>query len=155
MSQDFAIRSACLATDLEPLVRFNLAIAMETEAKQLDAEVLRRGLTTLMENEQLGFYLVAESAGEVIGSLMVTKEWSDWRNGVFWWIQSVYVAAPFRRRGVYRALYEQVQQRAANHNVCGFRLYVERNNVVAQKTYESMGMHETPYKMYEQGWSTE
>ena len=80
---------------------------------------------------------------------MITKEWSDWRNGVFWWIQSVYVEADYRRQGVFRSLYRRVEELASDHNVCGFRLYVEKENAAAQSTYANLGMHETPYKMFE------
>ena len=82
---------------------------------------------------------------------MITTEWSDWRNGVFWWIQSVYVRGACRRQGVFRRLYADIQQRAkTDPHVCGFRLYVERNNAVAQQTYASLGMTETAYKMFQQ-----
>jgi ribosomal protein S18 acetylase RimI-like enzyme len=110
----------------------------------------------LLRDERYGFYVVAEycasaDSREVAGSLMVTYEWSDWRNGVFWWIQSVYVKPEFRRQGVYRRLYEFIKQRAAQEsNVCGFRLYVEKENRIAQATYERLGMTETYYKMFEE-----
>jgi ribosomal protein S18 acetylase RimI-like enzyme len=105
----------------------------------------------LIAQPALGFYLVAEMQGEVVGCLMVTTEWSDWRNGRFWWIQSVYVPAAWRRRGVFRALYGHVTSAAAREpDVCGVRLYVERENAVAQSTYRSLGMSETDYLLFEQ-----
>jgi ribosomal protein S18 acetylase RimI-like enzyme len=102
----------------------------------------------------LGFYLVAEAAdGQVAGSLMVTTEWSDWRNGRFWWIQSVYIQPDWRRRGVFRALYRHLTEIAEDEpDVCGFRLYVERENAAAQATYRALGMHEGVYRVYERGF---
>ncbi len=95
--------------------------------------------------------MVAEHGGRVVGCLMVTNEWSDWRNGIFWWIQSVYVEAGWRRKGVYRRLYDYVRALAlADPGVCGFRLYVEKENAVAQATYESLGMKATDYLVYEE-----
>ncbi|HVF86888.1 MAG TPA: N-acetyltransferase [Pyrinomonadaceae bacterium] len=141
--------------DVDVLVSFNQAMARETEAKELAVETLTAGVRNLLRNDQYGFYVVAEgtdAAGrkEVVGSLMITYEWSDWRDAVFWWIQSVYVVPEFRRRGVYRRLYDFVKVRAAEGNICGFRLYVERENVAAQRTYERLGMTEAHYKMYEE-----
>lgn len=148
------------ARDASMLVEFNRAMASETESKELDARVLRAGVEHLLREPRHGFYVVAEwnAAGdnahepaEVVGALMVTYEWSDWRNGLFWWIQSVYVAPPFRRRGIYRRLYEFVKRRAADEQqVCGFRLYVEKENAVAQETYARLGMTETHYKLFEE-----
>ena len=149
-TQDFTLRLAN-ARDLPALVEFNHAMARETEGKELDAETLTAGVRALLEDESHGFYVVAESGGEVAGWLLVTYEWSDWRNGVFWWVQSVYVRPHFRRRGIYRRLYELVKARAsARGGVRGFRLYVEKHNEVAQRTYEQLGMSETHYKMYEE-----
>ncbi|MDF1702208.1 MAG: GNAT family N-acetyltransferase, partial [Planctomycetota bacterium] len=97
-----------------------------------------------------GFYLVAERSGTTAGSLMITPEWSDWRGGFFWWIQSVYVAPDHRRTGVYRALYDQVQAYAQEaDDVIGIRLYVERENEGAREVYRRLGMEETPYRLYE------
>jgi ribosomal protein S18 acetylase RimI-like enzyme len=105
----------------------------------------------LLEQPAAGFYLLAESAPRIVGSLLVTKEWSDWRNGDFWWIQSVYVHPDFRRQGVYKRLYLHVQELAAQDpKVCGFRLYVERENARAQATYRALGMQETRYLVFEE-----
>ena len=105
----------------------------------------------LLNDPSLGFYVVAERAGEVVGSLMVTNEWSDWRNGLFWWIQSVYIVPAARRQGVYRALYDFVREMArADPGICGFRLYVEKDNTAAQRTYSSLGMAPTDYLVYEE-----
>lgn len=143
------IRSAEIS-DLNALIAFNQSIARETEDRELDEATLGAGVAALLQDENLGFYLVAEHEARVIGCLMITREWSDWRNGVFWWIQSVYVDSAYRRQGVYRRLYERVQALALGENVCGFRLYVERDNEIAQQTYSQLGMSETVYKMFEQ-----
>jgi ribosomal protein S18 acetylase RimI-like enzyme len=154
MSNEIRIRKAD-SGDITVLVGFNQAMARETEAKDLNLSILTSGVQDLLKNDRHGFYLVAVDArevdGEAIGSLMVTYEWSDWRNGVFWWIQSVYIKPEFRRQGVYRRLYEFVKELAsADENVCGFRLYVERENRIAQRTYEQLGMRESHYVMYEE-----
>lgn len=136
--------------DLIAIVEFNQAMAQETENKKLDSVTLSEGVGGLLNNPQRGFYLVAEHEGVIAGSLMVTYEWSDWRNANFWWIQSVYILPAFRRQGVYSALYQRVKSLAdSDNNVCGFRLYVEKENVNAQKTYQSLGMGETHYLMYQ------
>lgn len=139
------------AQDLEALVKFNQLMAWETEQKRLDTNVLTQGVNALIIDRNKGFYLVAEQAEQVVGSLMVTTEWSDWRNGTFWWVQSVYIAPEYRRQGIYAKLYAQVKSLAENsQDVCGFRLYVEKDNLIAQKTYESLGMQESHYLMYEE-----
>ncbi len=137
--------------DANALSKFNQNMAYETESIELIPEVIDAGVKTMIENPQMGFYLVAESDSVIAASLMTTTEWSDWRNGLFWWIQSVYVLPEFRRQGLYRKLYEQVKFLAENDpGVCGFRLYVEQENVTAQKTYQALGMDETHYKLYEE-----
>ncbi|GAA0853486.1 GNAT family N-acetyltransferase [Aliiglaciecola litoralis] len=137
--------------DLTALVEFNQAMAMETENKQLDQQTLTAGVRALLEDSNKGFYLVAELQDkQIAGSLMVTYEWSDWRNSQFWWIQSVYVKPQNRRTGVYAGLYNKVKELASETSgVCGFRLYVEKDNLIAQRTYESLGMHSSHYYMYE------
>ena len=138
-------------SDVESLVKFNQLMAWETEQKKLDEDILFKGVSALISDNNKGFYLVAEKNGEVVGSLMVTTEWSDWRNGVFWWVQSVYISPDFRRQGIYAQLYAQVKILAEKQqDVCGFRLYVEKENLIAQKTYESLGMQPTHYLMYEE-----
>lgn len=140
---------AALPTDLDRLVAWNAAMAWETEHKTLDPATLTRGVQGVFEQPQRGFYRVAERDGEAVGSLLVTREWSDWRCGDFWWIQSVYVVPEARRAGVFRALYADVQQRAAAAGAVGLRLYVETENRHAQATYEGLGMHRCHYFMYE------
>jgi ribosomal protein S18 acetylase RimI-like enzyme len=144
------IRSATI-NDAAAIAEFNIKMAKETEDMDLIPEVINAGVANMIENPQMGFYLVAEQDNIIQASLMVTTEWSDWRNGLFWWIQSVYVEPQFRRRGLYSQLYEKVKTLAADEsNVCGFRLYVEHENVVAQNTYLALGMEETDYKMFEE-----
>ena len=141
-------------SDVADIVRFNLAMAAETEDKGLNATVLERGVRALLANPIDGYYLIAEREGEVAGSLMVTYEWSDWRCGRFHWIQSVYVDANHRRRGVYQAMHAAVRDAAqSTPDCCGIRLYVERDNTGAQATYLALGMVETDYKLFEEVFS--
>lgn len=137
--------------DSETIAAFNVAIAWETERKKLELPVVVMGVQTLLANPQYGFYVVAEVAGEVAGACMVTYEWSDWRCGLFWWIQSVYVKPECRRRKVFSTLYEFLKKGASHEpHVCGFRLYVEGANHTAQDTYGQVGMEQTSYKIYEE-----
>jgi ribosomal protein S18 acetylase RimI-like enzyme len=137
--------------DAPVLVEFNAAMALETEHKELLPDVIGAGVRSLLGNPASGFYVVAEKDDRVAGALMITKEWSDWRNGTFWWIQSVYVRPDLRRQGVYKLLYRHVQKLAANDSaVCGFRLYVERENARAQATYNALGMKKTGYLVFEE-----
>jgi ribosomal protein S18 acetylase RimI-like enzyme len=150
MPQSLLVRLATPA-DAAVLTEFNAAMARETERKELLPEVIGAGVRSLLSDPASGFYVVAEEDDRVVGSLLVTKEWSDWRNGSFWWIQSVYVHPQFRRRGIYKRLYRHVQELAAQDpKVCGFRLYVERENGHAQATYRSLGMTETRYLVFEE-----
>jgi ribosomal protein S18 acetylase RimI-like enzyme len=144
------IRTA-LSQDAAELAEFQAQSAWETEGMELIPEVIVAGVKAMIDNPQMGFYLVVELDNDIQASLMVTTEWSDWRNGMFWWIQSVYVRPQYRRQGLYRELYERVKELAEQeHAVCGFRLYVERDNSGAQKTYQSLGMTETEYKIFEE-----
>ena len=137
------IRVANAESDALILAENNCAMALETEDKLLDLEVAILGVNGLFERSEFGFYLVAEVNGTVAASLMVTYEWSDWRNGLFWWIQSVYVKPQFRREGLYRGMYEHLKTMALDKEtpVCGFRLYAETDNVGAHATYVDSGMH--------------
>lgn len=140
-----------VATDLVAIVRFNCAMALETEAKQLDPEIVERGVEAALKDPARALYLVAERHGSAVGCLMITREWSDWRNGFFWWIQSVYVAPADRRSGVLRALYQATRDRAScTADVCGLRLYVENDNRSAQATYQRLGMHDARYRVFEE-----
>ena len=144
------IRQA-LSQDAAELAEFNISMARETEGIELIPDVIAAGVRTMIENPQWGFYLVVELDNGIQAALMVTTEWSDWRNGMFWWIQSVYVRPPYRRQGLYRELYERVKELAEQESaVCGFRLYVERDNQAAQKTYSALGMSETDYRIFEE-----
>jgi ribosomal protein S18 acetylase RimI-like enzyme len=150
VTEDLLIRKAELR-DADAIAEFNRSMALETEGKALIPERVRAGVLRLLGDPSLGFYLVAERGGQLVGCLMVTNEWSDWRNGLFWWIESVYVARGSRRRGVYRQLYDFVRQLArADPGICGFRLYVEAANEAAQHTYESLGMARTGYLIFEE-----
>jgi ribosomal protein S18 acetylase RimI-like enzyme len=143
------IRHATVA-DLETIAANNRAMALETEGKELDPATLRRGVAALLGDPGKGFYLLAERADRVAGQLMVTFEWSDWRNGTFWWIQSVYVAPEARRAGVYRALHGRLLAMARETaGVCGIRLYVDAENARAQATYAALGMQRARYDLYE------
>jgi GNAT superfamily N-acetyltransferase len=136
--------------DIETIARFNQAMALETENKKLASETILPGVTRLIESTDNGFYLVAEENQVLLGCLGITFEWSDWRNAQFWWIQSVYVDTNNRRRGVFSALYKHVNQLARSEaDVCGIRLYVEKENVNAMQTYLALGMIETPYRLME------
>ena len=136
--------------DLPNLIAWNATMAWETEHKRLDPAVLTRGMAAVFDEPRRGFYLVAERDGAPAGCLMVTYEWSDWRCGDFWWIQSVYVAESARRSGVFRALYADVARRARAAGAVGLRLYVETENARAQATYAGLSMERCHYFMYEQ-----
>jgi GNAT superfamily N-acetyltransferase len=137
--------------DIEPLVSFNQAMALETEGKELDTQTLWAGVAAVFDDPNKGFYVVAQDEEEIVAGLMVTFEWSDWRNNWFWWIQSVYVLPKARGKHIYSDLYDFVKQKAsAEGNVCGFRLYVEKENLRAQKVYETVGMERSYYLMYEE-----
>lgn len=137
-------------SDLNTVAEFNARMARETENRELDPIAVRAGVAAVLQDQDLGFYLIAEIDGSVVGQLLITSEWSDWRNRFFWWIQSVYVAPDYRRRGVYRALDAHLRAEALRRgNVCGVRLYVEHNNLAAQRVYRILGMSHSNYDMYE------
>jgi len=139
------------ALDAESLVEFNQAMALETEGKRLDPDKISSGVAAVFADEKKGFYVVAEDSGAIVGGLMVTYEWSDWRNAWFWWIQSVYIRPEARGQGLYTRMYQFVKERAAETgNVCGFRLYVETENLHAQGVYDAVGMQRSHYIMYEE-----
>jgi GNAT superfamily N-acetyltransferase len=136
--------------DAADIARFNAAMAVETEGRTLAPTTLRAGVDAVLADPAHGFYLVAEAGGTVAACLMITFEWSDWRNGQWWWLQSVYVDAPYRRQGVFSALHAEVERRArASAGVIGLRLYVERDNAAAQRTYAVLGMHDAGYRIFE------
>ena len=138
-------------SDVDALVEFNIAMALETEGKTLGSEVLGPGVAAVFGDENKGFYVVADDNGSIVGGLLVTFEWSDWRDKWFWWIQSVYIRPAYRGRSLYRELYEFVKRLADERgDVAGFRLYVEHDNVHAQQVYERVGMQRSHYKMFEE-----
>ncbi len=150
MSNEILIRLA-RPEDAPAMVEFNQAMALETEGKTLDSQTLTSGVRSVFDDQEKGFYAVAEADGRIVGGLMITFEWSDWRNGWFWWIQSVYILPDFRGRRIYSLLYAFVKKEAEKQgDVCGFRLYVEKENEQAQKVYEKLGMQKTYYFMYEE-----
>ena len=137
--------------DAPALVEFNQAMALETEGKRLDAQILKSGVEAVFRDQTKGFYVVAEKDGRIAGGLMVTFEWSDWRDRWFWLVQSVYILPDFRGRGIYRLLYDFVREKArARQDVAGFRLYVERDNESARRVYQKLGMEKSHYLMYEE-----
>ncbi len=136
--------------DASVIANFTRRIALETEDIELDTDTVLRGVENGLSDTKNGFYIVAEIQGKVIGCLMITYEWSDWRNGVQWWLQSVYVDANHRGSGVFKKLFAFVLKLANHeHNVCGIRLYVDKSNSTAQSTYESLGLKSTNYLLYE------
>ena len=155
---ELRIRDATQA-DLDLLLRWAQAMALETEGKQLDGEVLRRGIEAGLADPAKARYFIAmhdasvagsETIGVPVGTLMLTREWSDWRDGDWWWIQSVYVPEDQRRRGVFASLYRHVEALARDTpGVVGLRLYVERDNSTAQQTYAALGMRDAGYRMFE------
>lgn len=139
-----------IRSDAPVIARHNVALAKETEHFDLDPERTLQGVLGMFDDTSRGFYLVAEMGGAVVGQLMITYEWSDWRNGVFWWIQSVYVPHAHRGQKVFRMLYDHVTAEAKRQgNVCGIRLYVEKQNAAALKVYAALGMKVTDYQLLE------
>lgn len=136
--------------DIELIVEFQKEMALETENLNLDRSVLFEGVKAILNDENKAHYFIAESEQEPIGMLMITKEWSDWRNGWVWWIQSVYTKPGFRRKGVYKLLYEYIKKLVVNSdNVWGIRLYVDKRNIPAQSVYDSLGMSGEHYSTFE------
>lgn len=137
-------------TDAPAVVEFNRLLALESEGKALDLDVLSRGVAAGLADREKAIYFVAEEEGQPLGQLMLTREWSDWRNGWIWWIQSVYVRQDARRRGIFRALYEHARTQAqADPEVIGLRLYMEKENHTAERTYLALGMEMTSYVVLE------
>jgi GNAT superfamily N-acetyltransferase len=136
--------------DLEFIVRANIGLAHESEDVHLDPALLRPGVAAVLEDRSLGRYFIAESEGTTIGQMMLTYEWSDWRNGVFWWIQSVFVEPDHRQKGVFSTLYRHVAGLAERTpEVCGLRLYVDRDNRSARRIYAHLGLHDSNYEVME------
>lgn len=136
--------------DIDKIVQFQIDMAMESEGCLLNREKVTDGVTAAMTDESKGIYWVAQIEGDTIGSLMLTREWSDWNNEWYWWIQSVYVMPEFRKRGVYRAMYSTLKKVANENHVSQIRLYVDKTNLSAQRVYQRLGMHESHYLMFEE-----
>ena len=152
---EILVRLATLE-DTEFLVSGNASMALETESRTLDTHTLRAGVCAVFDDPARGFYLIAEIDGPPAGQMMITYEWSDWRNANFWWIQSVYTLPESRGRGVFKTLYSHVESLALKSGgVCGLRLYVETHNQRAQAAYEHCGMREAVYRMFEVDYSVE
>jgi len=149
MENGLQIRVAVPA-DGDLIAARNCAMAFETEGRELDCETAQKGAMAVIEDPAKGWYLVAESDGVIIGQCMITFEWSDWRCGQIWWVQSVYILPECRRTGVFSAMYAWVAASARHRpGVVGLRLYVERENEAARAAYRTLGMEEAPYVMYE------
>lgn len=148
-TMNMTIRPATLA-DAVTIARFNALMAAETEQITLDQNRLLKGVEALLRDSTKGFYLVVEHDNVIVGQLMITYEWSDWRNGNLWWIQSVYVQPEFRRQGVFRRLFQHILDLAcAQSNVPGLRLYMHAENTRARRTYETLGLVHTHYEVFE------
>lgn len=143
-----AIRNAS-KNDIKTIVDFNMQLAKETEEFMLDREKVTAGVKALFDDPAKGRYFLAEMDGKIVGQTSVTLEWSDWRNGYWWWIQSVYIIPQARKCGVFRALYAHIQNAAQNAGAVGLRLYVDKSNAAVQKTYMNVGMDESYYLFFE------
>jgi ribosomal protein S18 acetylase RimI-like enzyme len=135
--------------DAETIAQYAADMALETEQLTLDRDRVRRGVEAALIDPAKGFYLLAEVDGKVVGQCMVTFEWSDWSNGMRWWLQSVYVHPDYRRLGIYRGLFTDLLRKAGSERICCLRLYVHRENRSAQAVYHKLGLRETEYNIYE------
>jgi len=142
------IRKAIIE-DASVIIDFQQKMAWETEGMTLKPEIINNGVNGVFDNPSRGQYWVAEDNGQIVASLLITYEWSDWRNSDVWWFQSVYVLPEWRRKGIFRSMYDKIRLEADNNGIAGLRLYVETNNSAAQKTYEALGMQSQHYRMYE------
>ena len=138
------------ASDIDTIVRFQADMAMESEGTMLDMDRLTLGVSSAINDEQKGIYLVARANDTPIGSLMLTREWSDWNNQWYWWIQSVYVMPEYRNQGIYRAMYATLKDMAQENGVSQIRLYADRTNLSAPQVYQRLGMRESHYLMFEE-----
>ncbi len=136
--------------DIQSIAQFQVDMAQESEGTTLDIQTVLPGVTAAVNDQQKGTYIVCSVDGQAISSLMLTREWSDWTNRWYWWIQSVYVKPEYRGKGAYRAMYEKIKQMAKEQGVTQIRLYVDKTNYSAQKVYQKLGMAECHYYMYEE-----
>ncbi len=137
-------------SDIEAIAQFQVDMAAESEGTTLDKELVLKGVDAAMNDVSKGTYIVAKDGDKTIGSLMLTREWSDWTNRWYWWIQSVYVKPEYRGKGAYRAMYTKIKEMAKEQGVVQVRLYVDKTNYPAQKVYQKLGMAECHYYMYEE-----
>lgn len=138
------------AGDSQVIADYNTRLARESEVKCLESNTIAAGVRTVLSRPEYGQYFLAEREDEIVGQVLITHEWSDWRNGLFWWFQSVYVPVEYRRSGVFSELYRHITELAKeSSNVCGVRLYVEGENTPAQRTYRALGMNHTNYQVME------
>jgi len=135
--------------DAPAIIDFQLKMAWETEQLALVPDLVTKGVNAVFSDISRGQYWVADDSGNVVASLLITNEWSDWRNCEVWWFQSVYVLPEWRRKGIFKSMYLQIKMEAEKLGVAGLRLYVEKNNSGAQNTYEALGMQSEHYRMYE------
>ncbi|MEK7395569.1 MAG: GNAT family N-acetyltransferase [Candidatus Poribacteria bacterium] len=149
MNNDIIIIRLAKLDDADAIIRFNIEMAYETEGIMLSNEKLTDGVKAVFGDDKKGFYIIAECDDKVVGQAMITYEWSDWRNAIFWWIQSVYVIPEYRKAGVFKAIFAEIKSMAESSDVCGLRLYVERNNKVAKSVYLKLGMEESHYDFFE------
>jgi ribosomal protein S18 acetylase RimI-like enzyme len=153
MTEDCIVIREARDDDVESIAKFNIEMALETENKKLEETIVDKGVSAVIEDSQKGFYIVAEKKSfrpSIVGQLLVTYEWSDWRNQNIWWIQSVYVQKSFRNQKIFSKLYDHVLETARNEkNICGIRLYVEEHNESAKQVYKTLGMTKTSYEIFE------
>lgn len=135
--------------DIDIIISFQQDMAMETEGMRLDPEVISGGVRAVFDDRSKGTYYVAMEDGKVVGSFLITPEWSDWRNSYIWWFQSVFVIPNYRRRGIFRLMYTYIHEKAMKEDIAGLRLYVEKDNLRAIKTYQAMGMNGEHYQLFE------
>jgi ribosomal protein S18 acetylase RimI-like enzyme len=135
--------------DAPGIISFQQAMAMETEGMELKTDLITSGVMAVFNDPAKGQYYVADDSGRVVASLMITYEWSDWRNASIWWFQSVYVIPEYRRKGIFRMMYDHIRKEGMSCGIAGLRLYVESENVRARKTYEAMGMNGNHYRTFE------
>ena len=138
------------ADDITTIAQFQIEMAMESEGYKLNPETITQGVTAVMNDANKGTYLIARVDNVAVGSLMLTREWSDWNNSWYWWVQSVYVMPQYRGTGIYKAMYAQVKEMAREEQVSQVRLYVDKGNTRAQEVYKKLGMDECHYLMYEE-----
>lgn len=147
-TQDIIIRTA-FPSEAQIIAEHNVEMAKETEDRPLDFDTTHIGVKAVLNDPGKGFYLVAEASGRIVANLMITFEWSDWRNGNMWWFQSVFVKKEWRKRGIFKLMYDRVMDMAKEKSVKELRLYVDKSNTAAQAVYEQLGMEESHYLMYE------